>query len=437
MNELFSIIPDKIRDKLPLTADIKQLLQQQTISQHTPGTILKDFQTILEFLQPDGVEVSNTHHQFSLKYLQQLNSLLSSPIDINFKRPVQKSYPYIHGLYFLLRASGLSQLITKGKKSKLVLDPKILQIWQNLNPTEQYFTLLESWLVWGDNKLLGNERDMFDQAYLCLSFWEDMPEAGLKFNNYLEQDKLGYFPGFHNLALLHLFGLIELTSGQPQPAKGWRFTDVKPLPLGNAIMAILTESRTNIQIENYAKFRLDFRIAFETLKPYFQPYFPEWSQTLVIAEGGFTEGTYIFKVTLQDTWRRIAIPSHLNLDEVATAIAEAFDFDPRHLYRFIYQDRTGRIFEFDHPELESNPDTSDFRLGDLSLEIENHLQFIFDLRNEWEFDLYLEKIDPDHGEIQESQVLESHGQPPEQEEEYIVCFIEDEWTIELKKPDDD
>jgi hypothetical protein len=437
MNKLFSIIPDKIRDKLPLTADKKQLLQQQTISQHTPGTILKDFQTILEFLQPDGVEVSNTHHQFSLKYLQQLNSLLSSPIDINFKRPVQKSYPYIHGLYFLLRASGLSQLITKGKKSKLVLDPIFLQIWQNFNPTEQYFTLLESWLVWGGNKLLGNERDMFDQAYLCLLFWEDMPEAGLKFNSYLEQDKLGYFPGFHNLALLHLFCLIELISGQPQPAKGWRFTNVKPLPWGHTIMAILTESRTNIQIENYAKFRLDFRIAFETLKPYFQPYFPEWSQTLVIAEGGFTEGTYIFKVTLQHTWRRIAIPSYLNLDEVATIIAEAFDFDPRHLYTFIYQDRTGRIFEFDHPELESNPDTSDFRLGDLSLEIENHLQFIFDLRNEWEFDLYLEKIDPDHGEIQESQVLESHGQPPEQEEEYIVCFIEDEWTIELKKPDDD
>jgi hypothetical protein len=437
MNKLFSIIPDKIRDKLPLTADKKQLLQQQTISQHTPGTILKDFQTILEFLQPDGVEVSSTHHQFPLKYLQQLNSQLSSPIDINFKRPVQKSYPYIHGLYFLLRASGLSQLITTSKKPKLVLDPKFLQIWQNLNPTEQYFTLLESWLVWGGDKLLGDERDMFDQAYRCLLFWGDMPETGLKFNNYLEQNKLSYFPGFHNLALLHLFGLIELTSGQPQPAKGWRFTDIKPLPLGNAIMAILTESRTNIQIENYAKFRLDFRIAFETLKPYFQPYFPEWLQTLVIAEGGFTEGTYIFKVTLQDTWRRIAIPSYLNLDEVATIIAEAFDFDPRHLYTFIYQDRTGRILEFDHPELESNPDTSDFRLGDLSLEIENHFQFIFDLRNEWEFDLYLEKIDPDHGEIQESQVLESHGQPPEQEEEYIVCFIEDEWTIELKKPDDD
>lgn len=47
MSKLFSLIPDQIRDKLPLTEDKKQLLQQQTISQNTPGTILRDFQTIL------------------------------------------------------------------------------------------------------------------------------------------------------------------------------------------------------------------------------------------------------------------------------------------------------------------------------------------------------------------------------------------------------
>ncbi|MBD2565785.1 plasmid pRiA4b ORF-3 family protein, partial [Nostoc linckia FACHB-391] len=157
MSNLFSLIPDQIRDKLPLTEDKKQLLQQQTITQDIPGTILRDFQTILELLQPNGVEVSSTYYQLSLKYLQQLNSQLSYPIDINLKRPVQKSYPYIHGLYFLLRTSGLSQVITEGKKSKLVLDQKFLQIWQGLNHTEQYFTLLESWLVWGESELLGDQ----------------------------------------------------------------------------------------------------------------------------------------------------------------------------------------------------------------------------------------------------------------------------------------
>ncbi|MEH2183607.1 hypothetical protein [Nostoc sp.] len=73
-------VPNHLRKQLPtLTEDKKQLLQQQTITQDHPETILRDFQTILEFLQPDGVEVSSTYHQFSLKYLQQLNSRLSYP----------------------------------------------------------------------------------------------------------------------------------------------------------------------------------------------------------------------------------------------------------------------------------------------------------------------------------------------------------------------
>ncbi|WP_292866408.1 hypothetical protein [Nostoc sp. LPT] len=86
-------VPNHLREQLPtLTEDKKQLLQQQTITQDPPGTILRDFQTILEFLQPDGVEVSSTYHLFSLKYLQQLNSCLSYPIETNLKRPQQKSW---------------------------------------------------------------------------------------------------------------------------------------------------------------------------------------------------------------------------------------------------------------------------------------------------------------------------------------------------------
>ena len=214
--------------------------------------------------------------------------------------------------------------------------------------------------------------------------------------------------------MIHLFGLIELTSGKPQAAKGWRFTHVNPKPWGNALMAVLTESRSNIQVEDYATFRLDFRIAFDNLKPYLQPYFPEWSQTLVIAEGGFTEGVYIFKATLQNAWRRIAIPSYFNLDEVASAIVQAFDFDPEHLYRFIHKDRLGRTLEFNHPVVEISPDTCDFRLGDLSLEVGSHLQFIFDLLQEWEFDLYVEKIEPANDKMKKPKILESHGEPPEQ-----------------------
>ena len=42
MINVFSLVPEHIREKLTLTDDKKQILQQQTISQHTPGTILSD-----------------------------------------------------------------------------------------------------------------------------------------------------------------------------------------------------------------------------------------------------------------------------------------------------------------------------------------------------------------------------------------------------------
>uniref|UniRef100_UPI001178824E IS1096 element passenger TnpR family protein n=1 Tax=Calothrix rhizosoleniae TaxID=888997 RepID=UPI001178824E len=343
----------------------------------------------------------------------------------NLKRPQQKSYPYIHGLYFVLRTSGLSQIITKGKKAKLVLDEQLLKIWQGLNPTEQYFTLLESWLIWGESEVLGNYRDSFNQLYRCLLFWMERPNKGLTLNSYSEQDKLAYYPGIHNLALLHLFGFIELTPGEPEPSKGWRINVIKRCNLGDAMIAFLgkfyTENESKSEEEETS---IDFRIAFEKLQPHLQPYFPEWQQSLTLNKGGFTEAIYIFKVSLLDAWRRIAIPSNLNFDEVAVAVVDAFDFDIQHLYRFIYKDRLGRYFELSHPFVDIPPNTGDFRLGDLPLEVGNHLQFIFDLLDEWEFDLHLEKIESVNEKIKQLQILNSHGKPPSQ-----YGDDEDEWVI--------
>lgn len=416
MIKRFFPVPNHLREQLPtLTEDKKQVLQQQSITQDSSETILRDFQTVLEFLQPDGVEVSSTYHQFSLKYLQQLNSRLSYPIETNLRRPQQKSYPYIHGLYFVLRTSGLSQVITQGKKTKLVLDAQLLKIWQGFNPTEQYFTLLESWLIWGESKILGEPRDPYGLLFRCFQFWREIPDEGLTFNSYSEQDKLVYYPGFHNLTLFHLFGFLELTPGEPEPAKGWRITVLKRRPWGDAMISLLSEIYDEIEPEHEGEeITFNFRIAFEKLKPHLQTYFPEWKQTLVIAKGEFTEAIYTFKVTLLDAWRRIAIPNNLNFDRVAAAVVQAFDFDFEHLYQFIYKDRLERTFEFTHPFVEIPPNTSDFRLGELPFEIGNHLQFIFDLRDEWEFDLQLEKIEPANAKMKKPNVLDSHGEPPVQ-----------------------
>lgn len=89
MQDLFSQLYSQViaPEIPPLTESQQQLIGQQTIDENSPGTILRDFQTLLDFLHPNGIEASGVHHLFPLKSLPELNSLLSHPIATNLKRP--------------------------------------------------------------------------------------------------------------------------------------------------------------------------------------------------------------------------------------------------------------------------------------------------------------------------------------------------------------
>lgn len=152
MEDLFARLERTFNPELPTLAKSQQrLLQELSIDKNQPGTILHDFQTLIDFLQPNGMEVSSVNNLLPLKVLSEVNSRLSHPIEIKLKRSVQKSYPYINGLYLLLRSSGIAQIRSQGKKQILALDAATLESWSNLNLTERYFNLLEAWLIWGNN----------------------------------------------------------------------------------------------------------------------------------------------------------------------------------------------------------------------------------------------------------------------------------------------
>ncbi|WP_448267391.1 hypothetical protein [Nostoc sp. DSM 114159] len=145
MEDLFARPERTLNPELPsLTESQQKLLQELSIDENQPGTILHDFQTLIDFLQPNGVEVSSINNLLPLKVLSEVNSQLSYPIETKLKRPVQKSYPYINGLYLLLRSSGIAQIKSQGKKQVLALDAATLQSWSSLNLTERYFNLLEA-----------------------------------------------------------------------------------------------------------------------------------------------------------------------------------------------------------------------------------------------------------------------------------------------------
>jgi hypothetical protein len=392
-----------------LSTDAIQVLKQQTISEIFPGTILHDFQVLLDFVGDKGTAVSNVNQLLPIKSLAEINELLSEPIQLDLQRPVQKSYPPIDGLYLLLRASGLGKISTKGKKYFLTIDPTILAIWHSFNSTERYCTLLETWLIRAHPEMIG-ERGHANLGSKCFQFWPTISAKGKKISNYEEQSRLNFWPELRNVALLRLFGFIELDHAKPDRGKGARIKQVKKLPFGDAMMTLLHKPFGVMWWESEDNPSLPFA----ELQPTLQPYFPEWKNVLKLPELEFQLGVYIFKVHLRNCWRRIAISSDLTLGYFAGSILESVDFDTDHLDVFIYENQYGRSIQVHHPYSNSEPNTDMVAIGSLPLVVGSSMRYIFDFGDNWKFKIELEQIQADDPRLKYVEILEHHGKSPTQ-----------------------
>ncbi len=424
MNSPFLAIKDNLNAFLE---EAKQIIKNQTIDENNPSTILKDFNTFVDLVKAEGIEVSGKNSLFPLKVLADLNSQLTNPTLIDLKRPVQKSYPYFQGIYLLLRTTGLTSVIHQGKKQKLVLDEMTYKSWHQLNLTEQYLTLLEAWLIHARAETLGEFRTHAN-LLMCADFWQRLTKNKVR----VTQKNQGYFsfnytPRFYNLALLDLFGFIKLKQGKPETGKGWRVKEIAKTVYGHTILSLLMCSLVAVKSEylcNVGLWRLlheEQVLEYGKLQKLLQPFFPQWQNNLVIHQEKPPEGVYIFKVSIGKSWRRIAIPSHLDLDCLANVILDAFNFDKDHLYQFIAKQRTGAILRINHSYLEDEPFTDEFTVGELPLQPGEKMIFLFDFGDNWEFDLILEEIQPPEQKLKRPKVLKSYGKAPEQ------YAYEEEW----------
>jgi hypothetical protein len=403
-------------EELSFSPEHERVLRDLTIDESGPGTGLRDFETFLVFFTERETPVTGTH-QLPLRVLPEINARLARPLELGLKRPQQKSYPHIHGLYLLVRASGLTCIEGTAKKPLLVVDDEVYQVWKGLNPTERYCTLLETWLLRGHPEII-NERVRLwsrvpDTFRDCQWFFLRIPDEGLPVAGDNEaENSLRYIPGWHNLGLLELFGLISVRQGPPEPGKGWRIEQINRTPLGDALLALL-QAEFFGDTNNILQLESEDKIPFGLLQPALQPYFPEWKNNLSIPEWAFREGTHVFKVSLGPIWRRIAIPAGQTLDALAWAILNAVEFDHDHLYEFLYQDRFGVSERVNHPSMDEGPWTSEVLVGDVPLRLGQTMTYVFDFGDWWEFSLTLERVDPDMV-IEKPVVLEKHGEPPAQ-----------------------
>ena len=395
-----------------------RVLRGLTISEDGPGTILRDFAEVLAYLKGRELRLTGKH-QLPLRSLPEINARLVHPLQLGLQRPQQKSYPHLHGLYLLVRASGLTYVGGTAKKAVLVVDDAVFQSWESLSPTERYCSLVETWLLRGHPQIIDERGQGMvfipDTFRNWASLFRHIPDEGMQIAGNDEADSmLRYILGWHNLGLLELFGLVSVQHGLPEPKKGWRAERVWRTPPGDALLALLHVEFFN-DYASIVQLETEGKVPFGVLQPALQPYFPDWKNNLSFPERAFREGTYVFRVSLwQEIWRQIAIPAKLTLDDLAYTILNAYEFDHDHLWRFSYRGRSGLWKHVNHSYMDEGPWTDEVRIGDVPLRVGQTMIYLFDFGDQWEFDVTLERIDPPDASVQAPIVLGARGEAPEQ-----------------------
>jgi hypothetical protein len=403
----------------------QDVFKAQEFSQKASGTVVEDFIKILDFVGNTGIPVSGVKKLFPLAQLSEINRQLTRPLTIKLKRPVQKSYPHINGLYLLVRASGLGVISSKGKKHHLVLDNNSLELWDNLTPADRYFSLLEAWWCRGRDEIIGEREGMgiLDPLLRCLDFVIKMPKDGVKISeNKQEEGRLKYLPGHHSLALLELFGFIDIQSGEPDRGEGWRIENITPTDWGKAVLESAREV-TQQKLDLLLDMSVDKikAASFELWRTTVQPYFTDWNTVLTPPQAPFQQGVHVFKVSIGRVWRKIAVSGNSDFEVLAQEILKAFEFYNDHLYQFICNDHYGLKRYINHSSLdlgEGDPCTDEVRLGELSFFPGMEMTFFFDVDDCWEFLVVVEEIDSNKTDGSEPVILERHGKAPEQYPDY-------------------
>ena len=256
----------------------QRILRDQDIDDNGPGTVIADFETVLQFIGNDGLKTTSKYYLLPQSKLDALNLQMSRPVMHQLKRPQQRSFPHLHGLYLILRASSMGVGEGSPPSGRLVLDQEAVMSWRGLNATERYFALLEAWLVQGVPELIAERsgwasscmRNLNDIAF---RFRERRTVGDHRSRGGLLYDVMDST----TVALMELFGWVRLEFGEPAAGEGVRITAVERSDFGDAMVNVLHNGYMNREWPTY----IDETPADPgALRPLFQPYFPDYKRAL-------------------------------------------------------------------------------------------------------------------------------------------------------------
>ncbi len=388
------------------------IFQKTRVTETTPGSLIADMEILLTKAEQEGIAISEKTKHITMNQLIGINEALTSPLKTAHIRPTQVSLPNIHGLYILLRISGLTKVQRKKKKAFLVTHGPTVETWKGLNNEEKYASLLKYFLFTPHDTIESSMGTRMPTLYKLWDLFEKLSVSPLKIRGDKDlENSCTYNYGTYFMVLLELFGMVTITQAKANRGEKWFPETLTSTPLGEAFIALILDSLNKIQT---ALIRQD-----DPNKLFMQmiaPYMPVVKDLLPDAEDPireFRDGLYTFEVRLQKSSRRIVIPATEDFSTFSETILNAFNFYNDHLYMFKFEDRFGTKIQISYEE-DLDSYSSDTAIGDLSMDEGDKIVFIFDFGDWWEFDITLEQIDKPDKSIKEAKITDRKGTPPQQ-----------------------
>ena len=330
------------------------------------------------------------------------------------------------------------------------------QGYLELTPAEQYFFLLETLWIDVDWQTLQKATYSYRrQEYSMASVWSQLMKCkadetlDIQSEDSILCNELGNWGYF--LWYFSYFGFWNFTCNEEElklSRRNINATTLTPTAFGIAIAPILYKYRDYLDWNKY-NLRRDGLTSFEVLdqligiakqqgfnikgyqelvharregldEPFFKAFVPmvgseELKQTLLKEEQTFFEGTYTFKVSLtRGIWRKIELAAKHSLDDLHTAIQEAFDFNNDHLYSFFMDNKKWSYDRYTSPNDEEGPFADEVALGELQLFTGKTFLYLFDYGDEWEFRVEMEEISSNKPLPLKPQIVSQKGEAPPQ-----------------------
>jgi len=420
-----------------------------------PTPLLQDFKKFMDSLKLEETLLTPKNQYMSKELLWKLNQLMCFKTENANPKLDQGSYPLLHMFCHLALGGKLAVMMpSKGGRFHLKVSERYEE-YLKLTMTEQYFFLLETLWVDADWEALQKATyGRIPNVRIISSVWQELAcvKAGITLNVKETESSWrnwiwdwGYFLWYFTYFGFWQFTLDE--EAQNESRRNIAATTLTPTEFGVNIAPILHKYRDYLDWNqvNIRKGVLTSQDVLEGLKqmirsrgkiphgftelaqarqesleePFYKKFVSlvpigELMHTLTRDHLEFTEGTYLFKVSLsRGKWRKIEIAAKHNLHQLHLAIQEAFEFDDDHLYSFFMDNKKWSYDRYDSPRDEGSH-ADEVAIGELGLYPGKTFLYLFDFGDEWEFKVEVEEINSDKPLPLIPQIVGRRGEAPDQ-----------------------